>query len=105
MTVIRVPLRLDNDKALRKCCPLCSREFKVVLTEEELKDSIQKMRESFLIEQEVVVDSEQEECAQEEKTCPYCGQRVPGWWTREQVAYFRVCPTYEIRLAYYRRLS
>ena len=88
--LIKVGLPVDNDRGLRRCCPFCKREFKIVLTEEELKGFAQKDLESFMIEANGESDAGQSEPLQEERTCPYCGQKasVSSWWTQAQVDFF-----------------
>lgn len=83
--LINVSPPVDNDRGLRRCCPFCKREFKVVLTEEEMKDFVQKALESFMLEANGESDTGQP--IQEERTCPYCGQKASGrsWWTQAQV--------------------
>lgn len=65
---------LDSDRGFRRCCPFCKREFKVVLTEEEVNKGVQ------------VVDAKETLPSQEKRFCPYCGQKasVDEWWTKAQ---------------------
>lgn len=92
MTTFDVHLPLDDDGALRRCCPLCNREFKIVLAEDELRNLAQKVIDSYMIEPVDESDSEESESLQEDRTCPYCGEKsaTDGWWTQEQVAFFMV---------------
>lgn len=90
MTRLNAPLPLDNG-FLRRECPLCIRQFKVLLTEEELRSS-EENGDEFLVED----DPDQAEVAAaddgggDENTCPYCGQvaNKNAWWTQEQLDYF-----------------
>jgi len=85
--VINVALPVDKNGGLRRCCPLCSREFKVVLSEDELRDLTEESLEAALTQED---DVEQKELSPEQRTCPYCGQRVSvdNWWTQDQVTFF-----------------
>jgi len=81
---------LDDDGFFRRECPLCHKEFKVLLEKEELTDLAQKGIDSFMIElKEETTDLDESECSETEFICPYCGQRAlsDGWWTQEQLAY------------------
>jgi hypothetical protein len=81
---------IDEDGFFRRECPLCHKEFKVLLEKEELTDLAQKGIDSFMIElKEETTDLDESECSETEFFCPYCGQRAPsdGWWTQEQLAY------------------
>lgn len=93
--VMKISLPLD-DGFLRRECPFCYREFKVLLQEEELTDYIQRGIDSFMIESsEEDVELEPNESSGSEFSCPYCGQRATedGWWTQQQLAYFKVIAT------------
>ena len=81
---------LDDDNFFRRQCPLCRREFKILLEEHELEDITKKGIESFMLEQREEKDELEEES--EEFYCPYCGQSSPHdkWWTEEQSAYLGV---------------
>lgn len=80
---------LDEDGFFRRECPLCIKEFKVIVTKEELTDLSQKGIDSFMLEQEEESDKDFSET---EFFCPYCGQRssIESWWTQEQLAYIQV---------------
>jgi len=85
---------LDDEGFFRRECPLCCREFKVLLKEDELGQLAQCRIDDFLVEQGVQQhsnDEEEDEDAQEH-FCPYCGQSAPRdhWWTQEQLAYVHV---------------
>lgn len=84
---------LDDEGFFRRECPLCCREFKVLLENEELNDIKQKGIDSFMIEQsEKNAQSEEGDEPDREFTCPYCGQSssINSWWTEEQNAYIKV---------------
>ena len=92
MSEIRMTLSLplDDDGFLRRECPLCRREFKVMLEEAELISVAQEGIDSYMLEgREQADDAGQDEETQGEFTCPYCGQRAlrDSWWTQEQLAY------------------
>jgi len=94
MTEIRreVSLPLDGD-FLRRQCPLCRREFKVSIPQEELQTLTQQAVESFLLQaMKPSEETTSEGLPETQFFCPYCGQEAPGgnWWTEEQVAYFQV---------------
>jgi len=95
MSEIRMilPFPLDDDGFLRRECPFCRKEFKVLLEKEELTDLAQKGIDSFMIEpEEEAVDLDESARSETEFTCPYCGQRAPSdsWWTQEQRAYVSI---------------
>jgi hypothetical protein len=88
-----ISLPLDKDGFLRRECPLCCREFKLLLEEKELSDLAQKGIESFLLEEkETENNSNDSDDQQKEYICPYCGQASPdnSWWTKEQLAYINI---------------
>jgi len=88
---MHISFPLDDDKFFRRQCPLCIREFKILLEENELEDITKKGIESFMLEQREEKDNLEEE-QPEEFYCPYCGQSSPHdkWWTEEQSAYLGV---------------
>ena len=88
-----VKFPLDDDGFVRRECPLCKKELKVLLKQKELADLSHIDTDSFLIEPEET--PEQKESAEKLKTeyyCPYCGQKSADdkWWTQEQAAYINV---------------
>jgi hypothetical protein len=92
-TVLNVSFPLDDDGFFRRECPLCCREFKVLLTKEEMSDVIQFGLDSYMLESEAEATNEsdnEEEASQ--LTCPYCGQQAnrESWWTQEQITYLHV---------------
>ncbi len=86
----RISLPLD-DGFLRRECPLCHREFKILLEEHELVDLAQRGLDSFMINQEGESSNDEEEDTNQ-YFCPYCGQEASddGWWTQEQLAYIGI---------------
>jgi len=83
----------DEQGFFRWECPLCCREFKVLLKDDELGQIAQSSIEDFLIEKGVHDRSDDEESEEpQEFFCPYCGQSAPSdhWWTQEQLAYIQV---------------
>ena len=91
MSDIALNFTVPLDKGfLRRECPFCCREFKVLLENEELTDVIQRSRDSFMLEQKGT-NVEQHENMEKEFTCPYCGQKAPetAWWTQEQAAHIK----------------
>jgi hypothetical protein len=87
---LSISFPLDVDKFLRRQCPLCRRDFKVLLEENEIEDLAKKGIKSFMLEQEEEKDDLEDETS--EYFCPYCGQSSPHdrWWTDEQSAYLGV---------------
>lgn len=85
---MKVSIPLDDDGYLRKECPLCLKQFKVLLTEEEKNDFVNNAIKLYMVQDEKI---ESEENMDLEHTCPYCGQKAPsdGWWTQEQAEFFR----------------
>lgn len=83
---VNISIPLDEDKCLRRQCPKCRREFKVMVKDEELEEIAKKGLESFMTkEDEKTPDREAAEV--QENACPYCGQSSDEWWTDEQRAY------------------
>lgn len=94
MSEIRLNLSfpLDDDGFFRRECPLCCREFKILLEQQELTDLAQEGIGSYMLQESNETDAEDSEEQEDEFTCPYCGQRATrdSWWTQEQLAYVRV---------------
>lgn len=87
---MNLPFPLDDDRFFIRECPLCHKEFKVLLKKEELTDLAQKGIDSFMIDlKKETTDLDEDERSETEFTCPYCGQQAPSdsWWTQEQLAY------------------
>jgi hypothetical protein len=87
---MNLPFPLDDDGFFRRGCPLCHKEFKILLGKEELTDLAQRSIASFMVEpKEETTDSDDSERSETEFICPYCGQRAPSnsWWTKEQRNY------------------
>jgi uncharacterized Zn-finger protein len=84
-----VPFPLDEEGFFRRACPLCSREFKVLLKPDEL-GQLQQL--NYLVDGEESEEKTDEEDDEKHYFCPYCGQRSPHdeWWTEEQRAYIHV---------------
>jgi len=84
---------LDEDGFFRRECPLCHKEFKVLLKKEELTDLAQEGMDSFMLEEDKketnLTDSGS---SGTEFFCPYCGQQSPSdsWWTQEQLNYIAI---------------
>ena len=84
---------LDDDGFFRRECPLCRKEFKVYLKNDELTTLAQAGIDSFMIQQdEKTSETDETSEAEIEFVCPYCGQRASrdSWWTQEQLAYIGV---------------
>ena len=89
---INISLPLDDEGFFRRECPFCRKEFKVMLTKEELVTLAQEGIDSFMTESEVKKDSDASGSQELEQFCPYCGQSAPNdsWWTQEQLSYISV---------------
>jgi len=90
---MHISLPLDKDGFFRRECPLCCREFKLLLDKKELDDLAQKGIDSFLLEgEQAETNSDDSDAQKKEYNCPYCGQVGPddSWWTQEQLAYIRI---------------
>jgi len=90
---INLSFPLDDDGFFRRECPLCRREFKVLLEKDELTSLAQQGIGSYMLEtQKEAIDSDENEGIEPEFTCPYCGQQASrdSWWTQEQLAYIGV---------------
>jgi hypothetical protein len=89
-----IALPLDEDGFFRRECPLCCKEFKILLSQEELTVLAQEGLDSFLLDKkDKAVDSDKEDGDdKKEYFCPYCGQQAlyDQWWTKEQLAYVHV---------------
>ena len=83
---------LDDDGFFRRECPLCCREFKVLLEEDELTSLAQEGLDSYMLEIQEQATDTSEEGTEPEFTCPYCGQQASrgSWWAQEQLAYVSV---------------
>jgi len=88
---MNISFPFDEDKFFRRQCPLCKREFKVLLEENEIEDNAKKSIESFMLE-EGNEKGESENDQAEEYYCPYCGQTSTHdcWWTDGQAAYLKI---------------
>lgn len=91
-TEVNVSFPLDDSGFFRRECPLCHKEFKVLLTKEELSTLAQERIDSFMIEPQEKADSDGGTQIEGEYFCPYCGQRATkdSWWTQEQLAYINI---------------
>lgn len=82
---MQISLPLDEDGYFRRECPLCLKEFKVLLTDEERGEFENGILNSL-------VDKNSDETIDDEQIehfCPYCGQnsKADAWWTQEQLEY------------------
>ena len=97
MTIVdQLQFPLDDEGYFRRACPLCRREFKILLNDEELGHLRELSLDGFLVDD---MDGQtSDELDTENPTdavsvfCPYCGQSSPEdeWWTDEQSAFIRV---------------
>lgn len=91
---LNVSMPLDDEGYFRRECPLCMKEFKVLLTKEELSDFEQKSMDSFMLEKDASNENEEglKDESNSEHHCPYCGQAAAkkSWWTKEQLDYVKV---------------
>jgi uncharacterized Zn-finger protein len=89
---INISFPLDDDGFFRRECPFCNREFKILIAEEERRDLVQRLVDSFMIESEMPDEACEEVKSEDEAICPYCGQRAnkSSLWTREQSEYVKV---------------
>lgn len=93
MSQIVMPMHIPvEDNFLRRECPYCYREFKILLSEDEREALIKRFSDSFWVKPQELPEDEVGEEGVEEFTCPYCGQKAnkDSWWTQEQLAYARV---------------
>lgn len=94
MNEIRLSLSmpLDDDGYFRRECPLCCKEFKVLLEHDEMIDLAQHGVESYLLEEPDGTATDKSQDEETQYTCPYCGQKASSddWWTQEQLAYLHV---------------
>lgn len=89
---IEVPIPLDSG-FLRRECPNCLREFKVLPTEDEIGDLFREFQESYLLKAESSSSGEDGDGESEGGFfCPYCGQPSgpDNWWTQEQLNYMMI---------------
>lgn len=90
---VSISFPTDDENYSRRQCPLCRREFKVLLEPQEMKDLAKEGIEVFMLgEEEKGSETEKSETQEQEYYCPYCGQQSlrSEWWTNEQEAYIRV---------------
>lgn len=89
---VNVPFPLDDGGFFRRECPFCRKEFKVLLTKEELNTLAQEGIDSFMIDPQEKADSDEDAHIEAEYFCPYCGERATkdSWWTQEQLAYINI---------------
>jgi len=92
MINMSVSFPLDDDGFFRRECPMCLREFKVLLDEDELTSLEEEGIKSFMLDTQDELNDMDEEEKKILETCPYCGQEAPidSWWTKEQIAYIEV---------------
>lgn len=90
--VLSVSIPLDDSNFLRRECPHCIQEFKIQISEEELKNIATSGIQSYLTNDEIETSEEPIEENEAKYYCPYCGQEAPvtSWWTKEQLAYLQV---------------
>jgi len=83
---IKIPL--DDEGYLRRECPFCMNEFKILPKEEDLDGSEPENLEQFMIEEDKK-DGIDDESSENEVFCPYCGQQAEEdqWFTQEQADY------------------
>lgn len=89
----QLSLPLDDAGFFRRECPLCRREFKVHLNDDELGQLAQCRIDDFLVEGGIKPAGDHKaDDGEQEYFCPYCGQSAPRdhWWTQEQLAYVQV---------------
>ena len=90
MGQVEIPLQLPLDHGfLRRECPLCRRQFKVLLREEEMADIPRKGADEFWASSEASQEPDASSTKMAENFCPYCGQpsSESDWWTQEQRTY------------------
>lgn len=90
--MLSVSIPLDDGKFLRRECPHCIQEFKIQMSEEELKSIATNGIQSYLTNDDIDASEETNEENDTKYYCPYCGQEAPvtSWWTKEQLAYMEV---------------
>jgi len=86
---MEISFPLDDDGFLRRDCPLCRGQFKVLVPEEQLKTLAQRGLEPYLLEEGLMEAEPDQEEDEETLTCPYCGQDsdADSWWTEQQLNY------------------
>lgn len=90
MINFNISFPLDSDSFLRRECPFCCKEFKILLRKEELMDLSKETSESFMLETKE--DNSEVQLDANDFFCPYCGQAAKNdtWWTKEQEAYIKI---------------
>ena len=66
---INISFPLDDEGFFRRECPFCRKEFKVLLTKEELNNLAQEGVDSFMIEPEENTDSDESDHGEPEYFC------------------------------------
>ncbi len=89
--IIKVLFPLD-DGFLRRSCPYCRREFKILLKKSEIEDLVSKLEDSFLVEETTGTETREDREVEGLFTCPYCGRQAgeDRWWTQEQQLHIRI---------------
>lgn len=87
---IELSIPLDSDGYLRRECPFCRKQFKVLIPEDERENLASRAIQDHLPEDLEVDTVDDEHVDQGTLVCPYCGQEhsVRAWWTQEQIEFF-----------------
>jgi len=88
---IRAHIPLDEEGFLRRQCPFCARQFKIIPPKDQLVDGSNKCEYSYMIEEEGSDETSAPYYEEQVMYCPYCGQstQVEDWFTDEQRNYFK----------------
>ena len=86
---MQIPFPLDDDGFFRRECPLCNRQFKALVPEDERQALAQRCLENHLLEEGLLESESEEDEPVGIMICPYCGQEsaLDSWWTQEQLNY------------------
>lgn len=87
-----ISIPLDEDNYLRRECPNCKSEFKILISDDELNQQIQSLLDNYLSDNTDISDDEDIIKEEIEYFCPYCGQssNSSNWWTQAQLDYAMV---------------
>lgn len=76
MRTIRVHIPLDEEGFLRRKCPFCARQFKIIPPKDQVVDGCNEFEYPYMLEEEGSDETSAPYCEEQVMYCPYCGQSV-----------------------------
>jgi DNA-directed RNA polymerase subunit RPC12/RpoP len=85
--IMKIEIPLDDGHYLRRECNLCKKEFKITISEDDLKKQTELLIQKYL--EESVAEDEDGEEEKKYYYCPYCGQEneMKTYWTIPQLKF------------------